>query len=156
LKKVILFLAVFLLALSYVVTLDLRGLLPDWIQAHRLLFRCILSGGFGGFVYLARAVYLNACVRKNWDVDWEPWYYIRPTVSLVMGGVGFLFLKAGLLVLDSSNAGGSSNVGILALAFIAGLNVDRFIQRIEEASKSIWGIEESRTSKQGEKGKNKR
>src|SRR5262245_22543555 len=158
-KKVIFYLALVLLGLVYLIAQDAQGLLPEWLKAHQLAFRSVLAGGFGGFTYCARAVYLNACVKKNWDVDWEPWYYIRPIVSLVTGGAGYVFLRAGLLVLDSSKPSDSSNLGFLALSFIAGLNVDRFVQRIEGLGKTIWGIEESRAAKpeaesKGKGGKN--
>ncbi len=93
-----------------------------------------------------RAVYLNACVRKQWDNEWQPWYYIRPLVSLISGGVSWLFLKAGLLVLDASNTSASSSLGFLALSFIAGYNVDKFMNKLEQLSESAWGIEKSRST----------
>ncbi len=104
-------------------------------------------GGLGGIVYCLRGVYLNACVKKTWDKEWHPWYYIRPLVSLVCGGISYLFLKAGLLVLESNQSVDSSNLGFLALAFIAGLNVDKFISKIEDVAQAAWGIEKSRASK---------
>jgi hypothetical protein len=61
--------------------------------------------------------------------------------------VSWLFLKAGLIVLESSQNPNSSNLGLYALAFIAGLNVDRFLGKLEEIAQSIWGIEKSRASK---------
>jgi hypothetical protein len=90
---------------------------------------------------------LNVSVRKTWDDDWKPWYYIRPVASAICGGVSWLFLKAGLIVLESSQNPNSSNLGFYALAFIAGLNVDRFLGKLEEIAQSIWGIEKSRASK---------
>jgi hypothetical protein len=78
--------------------------------------------------------------------QWEPWYYIRPVVSLICGGVSFLFLKAGLLLLEAASLPESSDLGFMALAFIAGLNVDKFINKIEEIAQASWGIEKSRAS----------
>lgn len=150
-KKIIIFLLSFLLLLTLLLILDINALLPPWLNNNKLVFRCILSAGFGGVVYCLRAIYLNACVMKQWDVEWQPWYYIRPFVSLVMGGASYLFLKAGLLVLEGSQQSASSNYGFLALAFIAGLNVDKFLKKIEEISQSIWGIEKSRVSDEKEK-----
>jgi hypothetical protein len=149
-KKIIIFLLVFLAALTYLLTVYLSGALPDWLMKIHLPFLCVLAGGFGGCVYCLRGVYLNACVKKQWDDVWQPWYYIRPFISLVCGGASFLFLKAGLLVLESNTRTDASQLGFIALAFIAGLNVDKFIEKIEEIAQATWGIKKSRTAKRDE------
>jgi hypothetical protein len=113
------------------------------------LLKCCLFGGIGGCLYCLRAVYLNACVRNEWASHWIPWYFIRPVVSCISGGAAFVFLKAGLLVLESAPGDQSSGLGFLALAFIAGLNVDKFIGKLEDIAQSVWGIEKSRASKGG-------
>jgi hypothetical protein len=135
-------LAVLLGAGVAVIHLDVNSLQPTFA----LPLLCVLIGGIGGCAYCLRAVYLNACVEQRWDNTWQPWYYIRPFVSMIFGGVSFLFLKGGLLFLDSQHQPDSSNLGFLALAFVAGLNVDRFMARIEEIACSIWGIRPSRTT----------
>jgi len=66
----------------------------------------------------------------------------------VSGGVSYLFLKAGLLILEAEKETDSSNLGFYALAFISGLNVDKFISKIEEIAKATWGIEKSRSADQ--------
>lgn len=119
---------------------------PIWILNHKLILQCALWGGIGGVIYCLRGVYLNACVKKSWDSDWVPWYYIRPIVSLLCGSVSYLFLRVGLLVLETQQDRAPSNLGFLALAFIAGFNVDKFIGKIEDVSQTIWGIEKSRTA----------
>ena len=108
------------------------------------------SGGFGGVVYCLRGVYLNASVRKNWDPAWLPWYYIRPFVSLVVGAVSFIFLRAGLIVLEADPQAESTSLGFLALAFIAGLNVDRFLLKLEDVAQATWGIRRSRAAEQAD------
>ena len=77
---------------------------PQWAADQQLITRCTLIGGVGGVIYCLRAVYINACVRKCWDEQWHPWYYIRPVVSLISGGVSWLFLSAGLLILDAETS----------------------------------------------------
>jgi hypothetical protein len=86
-------------------------------------------------------------VRKQWDVAWLPWYLIRPIVSLVLGGVSYLFVKSGLLLLGAMQDQTGSQLGIWAISFIAGLNVDRFLAKIEDIGLTVWGIEPSRQSK---------
>jgi hypothetical protein len=55
-------------------------------------------------------------------------------------------LFTGLLVLESSSNTDASEIGFFALAFIAGFNVDKFVAKIEEVAKAVWGIDKSRSS----------
>ncbi len=113
----------------------------------KVVMACVLFGGLGGITYCLRGVYLNACVRKQWDVAWLPWYLLRPIVSLVLGGVSYLFVKSGLLLLGATQDQTGSQLGIWAISYIAGLNVDRFLAKIEDIGLTVWGIEPSRQSK---------
>lgn len=124
------------------------GMTPWLTSEFQTVSVCILFGGLGGCTYCLRSIYLNACVHKTWDTVWLPWYFIRPIVSLIFGGVSYLFIKSGLLLLGASQETGASHLGIWAMAFIAGLNVDKFLAKIESVGQTIWGIEPSRQSKQ--------
>jgi len=104
----------------------------------------ILFGGIGGCAYCLRGVYLNACVRKSWDTAWLPWYGIRPFISLVFGGVSYLFVKSGLLLFNATEDPNTVGLGIWAVAFLAGFNVDKFVAKIEAVGQTVWGIDPSR------------
>ncbi len=101
-------------------------------------------GALGGIIYCLRGVYLDCGVSGRWDDNWNVWYYLRPIVSLLVGIVAYVFLKAGLLVLDAGTE--ESPYGFLAFSFIAGLNVDRFLIKLEELAQVSWGIKPSRAS----------
>jgi len=107
---------------------------------------CCLFGGVGGATYCLRGVYISACVKKNWDSAWLPWYFIRPFVSFVCGGISWIFFKAGLIVFESQQNSNASEFAFFALAFIAGLNVDKFVVKLEDIAATVWGIEKSRIS----------
>ena len=128
-----------------------QGLLPSWLEAMRVPIMCGMAGGLGGITYCLRGVYLNACVRKQWDEAWRPWYFIRPIVSVICGAVSFVFLKAGLLVLDAAQKENANRLGFYALAFIAGLNVDKFVAKLEDIAHATWGIEKSRANQDEKK-----
>ena len=121
-----------------------------FIEQYKVLIFCTLVGGIGGLVYCLRGVYLNYCVRKSWDNSWRVWYIIRPVVSLLCGGVSFIFLKAGLLILESQNKSSATFLAFYAFAFIAGYNVDRFLNKVEDFAQKAWGIEKSRAGKKAE------
>jgi hypothetical protein len=116
-------------------------------DGFHLLIGCVLLGATGGVLYCLRGVYLNYCVKAQWTNQWIPWYLIRPFTSAICGGISYLFLKAGLLVLEAQKESDASNLGFYALAFIAGMNVDKFISKIEDLAQATWGIEKSRSSK---------
>lgn len=121
---------------------------PEFLHGEYLnVAACILFGGIGGLTYCLRSVYINTSLHKRWDTCWLPWYVIRPVVSLVLGGISYLFVKSGLLLLGSEQSSASTPLGVLTLSFIAGLNVDRFVTKIEEIGSTAWGVEPSRTSK---------
>lgn len=142
-------LAIVLFYLTVILVLALqfaRGAMPPWVMRYELTFKVSLAGALGGCLYCLRAVYLNACVKKSWDSDWEVWYLIRPIVSTISAYLSSLVLKAGLVVLEANRAPEAGSYGFVALAFIAGMNVDKFIEKTEEIAHSIWGIGKSRVS----------
>ena len=139
------YLIVFSAVLGSLWVFQLRELMPVWITPYLLAYNCVLMGGLGGVVYCLRAVYLNRSVRNAWDASWTVWYVLRPLVSSVVGGVAYVILRAGLLVLEAERSSEAGTFGFLTLAFVAGFNVDRFLGRVEEIAQSVWGIRPSRT-----------
>ncbi len=85
-------------------------------EEYKLILQCIAIGGCGGILYCLRGVYLNYCVFKQWSLDWLPWYFIRPIVSTICGGVSYLFLKAGLLVLEAKKETDATNLGFFCIS----------------------------------------
>lgn len=142
------YLCAWLSMLAVLWSFDLRDLLPLWFVNYRLVYQCFLIGSLGGTVYCLRAVYLNRSIKGNWNSNWNVWYILRPLVSGLVGAIAFIFLKAGLLVLDAGSSDQSSSYGFLALSFIAGLNVDRFLVKLEDVAQVSWGVKPSRTSEQ--------
>ena len=146
-KKIILYLVIVGGVDVSLLIITKLGFAPAWWSALGLVVSCALMGGVGGIVYCLRGVYLNTAAKDCWDDRWQSWYYIRPIVSHLCGAVSFLFLKAGLLLLEAQSNAQATDLGFLSLAFIAGLNVDKFITKIEDISQATWGIERSRTAK---------
>lgn len=143
---IIFYLFALLCVSTYAIGAMSLGWLPEPYAPLRVPLMCGAIAYTGGCLYCFRAIYLNKCVRKQWDPDWHIWYFIRPITSTIAGAISYLFLKAGLLVLESSTNTGSSEMGFFALAFIAGFNVDKFVAKIEEVAKAVWGIDRTRSS----------
>lgn len=92
---------------------------------------CAFSGGIAGCLYCLRGVYLNKCVHDRWNDKWLVWYLLRPITSIICGGVSYLFLRAGLIIMEANVQAESSEFGFYAFAFIAGYNVDNFLNKLE-------------------------
>ena len=115
-----------------------------WLVRCGDFYLCAIVGGIGGCVYCLRGIYRTKCVLNNWDDRWLTWYILRPIVSLLTGAVACLFLKAGLLLLESKQSAESSGLAMYAIAFIAGYNVDNFMKRLEESIRSLCGVDPTR------------
>ncbi|MGE6288853.1 hypothetical protein [Aeromonas media] len=147
---IILYLLILLCLATYTIGAMSLGWLPAPYAPLRVPLMCGAIAYIGGCLYCLRAIYLNKCVRNQWDPSWHLWYFIRPITSVIAGAISYLFLKAGLLVLESSSNIDSSEMGFFALAFIAGFNVDKFVSKIEEVAKAVWGIEKTRSATDNE------
>ena len=145
-KKIITYLLVWLVATIAALVVHHVWEMPAYYLDNVLFVQCSLVGVIGGVFYCLRAVYVNKCVRKQWDKDWETWYYLRHITSAISGLVSCIFLKAGLLALQADVQPDAVAFGYLAVAFVAGYNVDNFAKKIEEVASSVWGIKKSRAS----------
>ncbi|EBN7598299.1 hypothetical protein D0C11_20860 [Salmonella enterica] len=143
---IIIYLFILLCLATYAIGAMSLGWLPVPYAPLRVPLMCGAIAYTGDCLYCFRAIYLNKCVRKQWDPDWHLWYFIRPLTSTIAGAISYLFLKAGLLVLESSSNAGASEMGFFALAFIAGFNVGKFVAKIEEVAKAVWGIDKTRSA----------
>lgn len=147
-KRIIWYLISWLVVVTVLSALHKIVELPKWYIENLLLAQCTMIGTLGGILYCLRGVYLSRCVRKDWDENWGVWYYLRPLTSGISGFVSCIFLKAGLLVLEADQNPEAISYGYLAIAFIAGYNVDNFMKKIESLAQTLWGIKKSRASEE--------
>jgi len=145
-KKVISYQILVILILAFLWALGPLGWMPSWLAAYQLAINCILTASLAGVLYCIRAIYINYSVNNTWSKRWEVWYYLRPLASAVAGLVAYIFLKAGMVVLEASQTGQEGLYGYMAFSFIAGYNVDRFLKKIEGLAKAKYGVEPSRAS----------
>lgn len=114
---------------------------------------CFLFGVLGGIIHCLRGYYLHSALLKDWNADWNVWYYLRPIVSGLMGFVSLIFIKAGLLMFSADSQvsiEGSKIMAYFAVAFIAGYNVQNFLAKLEEVFKAVLGIEKINFPKKGQ------
>ena len=112
----------------------------------RTILNSILIGGLGGVIYCLRSTYLNVSVRKCWDESYVVWYFVRPIARLIIGGISYLFIKAGLVLFSTAEHYEINQLSIWSLAFLSGLNVDKFLKKLESIGEMLWGIAPSNMS----------
>ena len=117
-------------------------------ELHSVWVHVGLFGLTGCCTYCIRSLYLQYCVKKDWNNRWIVWHIIRPFVGFICGVISLLFIKAGLLLLEVSHTETQSYYGVYALAFISGLNIDNFIKKIESVFQEVIGIQKTRTSEE--------
>ena len=150
--KIIVYLLGLLSVISLLVIIDFScGILSTWgVKAG---VYCVFTGMMAGILYCLRGLYVNYCTGQ-WDDMWILWYYLRPITSAISGLASYIFLQAGLLTLGNTVPAEAPIYGFLALAFVAGYNVDNFLKKLESISNEIWGIKSTRSSSRAEEQKN--
>ena len=141
---IIIYELLFLVAAVFTYLLPDLAQVPEWYIQKLVPINCALIGLVGGILYCLRGIYKNRSVNKSWDENWHVWYYLRPFTSSISGFVSYIMLGAGLLTLDADQ--GDSELGFYAFAFVAGYNVDKFLKKLEDVARTIWGIDNSRSS----------
>ncbi|MFA5240537.1 MAG: hypothetical protein WC476_12640 [Phycisphaerae bacterium] len=145
-KTILTYLIVWLIVITGLSFIGSVVEIPLWYSSKILFINCSLIGAAGGILYCLRGIYLNKCVIKQWADTWNIWYYLRPLTSGITGFVSCVFLKAGLIILEAEQKPDSVMYGYLALAFIAGYNVDNFLKKLESIAQEVWGIKKSRVA----------
>ena len=149
-KKIIGYLILWLVGAFFLFFSNEIVAMPLWYTNNLIFGKCLSIGIIGGVLYCLKGIYFNKCVRKNWDANWEIWYYLRPINSAISGFISCIFVKAGLFALEAASDTNAVSFGFLAIAFIAGYNVDNFLKKIESIAHSKLGIENTRMAKEAE------
>ncbi|WP_370993036.1 hypothetical protein [Enterobacter hormaechei] len=92
---IITYLFILLCLATYAIGAMSLGWLPAPYAPLRVPLMCGAIAYIGGCLYCFRAIYINKCIRKQWDPDWHVWYFIRPLTSTIAGAISYLFLKEG-------------------------------------------------------------
>ena len=145
-KRILIYLIGMLLIVAIAAICSVARGFPAWKPETLLLLQSAETGMVAGILYCLRAAYVNTGLNR-WDSQWELWYFLRPITSAISGFASCVFLQAGLLALSSKPDANATPYGYLAVAFIAGYNVDFFMKKIETIAQELWGIDRSRASR---------
>lgn len=68
-------------------------------------------GGIGGAVGALYSLWWHVADRQDFDRQYLMWYIVQPIMGMVLGGIIYLAIAAGFLVLQATPAVGPTNIG---------------------------------------------
>lgn len=117
----------------------LLGVTPDSERLNwAVLFLSTLAwGGIGGVTSALWSLYYHISIQRDYDPVENLWYYSQPVLGMVLGGIVFLIMGAGFLVVQVDLAGQDAALGArlmpAAVAVIAGFRQTVVLDLIERA-----------------------
>lgn len=88
------------------------------------IFSTMLWGGIGGVVGALYHLWWHISEKQDFDRHYGTWYFVQPLMGLVLGGIVFLLMAGGLLVLQvdltASNASTATRLVPYLVAVLAG------------------------------------
>ncbi len=92
-------------------------------------------GGIGGVVGALYALWWHVSETQNFDRHYMMWYMVQPLMGLVLGGITFLILTGGFLILQVDISSDKASVGARLLpyltAVLAGFRQNFVYEQIE-------------------------
>lgn len=117
----------------------LLGVTPESERSNwAVLFLSTLAwGGIGGVTSALWSLYYHISIQRDYDPVENLWYYSQPVLGMVLGGIVFLIMGAGFLVVQVDLAGQDAALGArllpAAVAVIAGFRQTVVLDLIERA-----------------------
>lgn len=75
-------------------------------------------GGIGGVVGALYALWWHISERQNFDRNYLMWYLVQPLMGLVLGGITFLILTGGFLILQVDLSDDKASTGARLLPYL--------------------------------------
>lgn len=75
-------------------------------------------GGIGGVVGALYALWWHISEKQNFDRNYMMWYLVQPLMGLVLGGITFLILTSGFLVLQVDLSDDKASTGARLLPYL--------------------------------------
>lgn len=108
---------------------------PDRMNWAVLLLSTLAWGGIGGVTSALWSLYHHVSVMRDYDPVENLWYYSQPVLGMVLGGIVFLILGAGFLIVQvdvgSTDAAMGTRLLPAVVAVIAGFRQTMVLDLIE-------------------------
>ena len=117
----------------------LLGVTPDSERLNwAVLFLSTLAwGGIGGVTSALWSLYYHISIQRDYDPVENLWYYSQPVLGMVLGGIVFLIMGAGFLIVQVDLSGPDAALGArllpAAIAVIVGFRQTVVLDLIERA-----------------------
>jgi hypothetical protein len=142
----------FLIAVCLVVLIFLKSLAPGSGSARSMavgILACAVWGCLGGIVDAFMAM-MEHFTSRDFDRQFQSWYFIHPLMGVSLGAVVYLLFQAGLASVGNSvSTTGTATVQVgitalsIAVAFLAGFKQTSAIAFISSVGDSIFNSKSS-------------
>jgi len=112
---------------------------------YRLMVLVILSGALGSYMYALRS-FVSFIGTRRLQASWILWYLIRPFSGATLALLLYLAIRGGFFPTDA-NASDINTLGIVSVAFLAGLFSNQVTDKLGELSTSLAKTEKKRALK---------
>ena len=123
---------------AYLLGVEVTSAQLNWV----VLFMSTLAwGGIGGVTSALWSLYHHISVERDYDPVENLWYYSQPVLGMVLGGIVFLVLGAGFLVVQVDLAAQDAALGArllpAAIAVVAGFRQNMVLELMERIGSLI-------------------
>ncbi len=113
----------------------LSGMQGEAVLNINPILNTMFWGGIGGVVGALYALWWHVSETQNFDRHYMMWYMVQPLMGLVLGGITFLILTGGFLILQVDISSDKASVGARLLpyltAVLAGFRQNFVYEQIE-------------------------
>jgi len=113
----------------------------------------MFAAGIGSSITTILAFLRHACVEKNFDRSYAPWYVGRPLMGMLLGLIFYFLIKGGLLTtirpekIDSIN--NLNDWGLAGIGAMVGLFSNNAIEKLRETFHTLFRTEQNMRMKIG-------
>ena len=120
------------------------------IDLNLILFILVTCSGFLGSMIHISTSFTTFVGAEKFEKSWILWYCTKPFTGAALALVFYFALRAGLLNVNSDNAGSINLYGTMALAMFTGLFTDVATQKLKEIFQVLFQPKDQRPDKLNE------
>ena len=132
---------------AYFLGVPANGEQANWAV---LFISTLAWGGIGGVTNALWSLYHHVSVARDYDPVENLWYYSQPVLGMVLGGIVFLVMGAGFLVVQVDLAAQDVALGArmlpAAIAVVAGFRQNMVLDLIERIISVILPSQQQQSS----------
>ena len=128
------------LATNQTMTVTLRGTGVSFQLGPetQLLLVMIIAGAIGACVFSLFAIAHHLGAQKDFDVQWQAWYYLRPFVGAGLAMIFYFLVRGGVLAIGA-NLQGLNLIVVAGLSALVGMFSEQALHKLQDLADTTFG-----------------